>query len=85
MQAGYGIISASSSGGGGGTSVTIATITSANFVGNDYTNALFGTAVAYDVFSNDGSGTLLKLNDGYTVAGAIMTTTPGNYKIYFYS
>ena len=47
-----------------GTIVNVVTITSADFSGDDYTNGLFATVTNYDVFSNDGSGTLLKINDG---------------------
>jgi len=80
-------------GGGGGTTTTIVTITSSDFAGNDYTNALFGSATAYEVFSNSGSGTLLSEgvggSDSYTVSGNVLTlvngTLPDNYKIFFYS
>lgn len=80
-------------GGGGGTTTSIVTITSSDFTGNDYTNALFSTSGHYEVFSNSGSGSLLSEGtdpqDSYTVSGSTMTlvngTSPDNYKIFFYS
>lgn len=72
-------------GGGGGTTVTQVTISASDFSANDYTNATIGSALFFEVFSNDGSGTLLLINDGYTVVGNVITMTPGNYKIIFFS
>lgn len=82
-----------SGGGGGGTTTTIVPIDSGDFTGNNYTNALFGSSTAYEVFSNSGSGTLLSEGtdpeDSYTVSGNTLTlvngTLPDNYKIFFYS
>ncbi len=93
MQAGYGIISKGTGGGGGGTTTTIVSISASDFSGNNYTNSLFGSSSAYEVFSNGGSGTLLSQgtggSDSYTVSGTTMTlvngTLPDNYKIFFYS
>lgn len=67
---------------GGGASAVI--ITSADFSGSDYTNALLSGLTAdedFFLFSNDGSGTLLKVNDGYTFSGTTITTTAGNYRL----
>ena len=78
------------SGGGGGGSKTISIpITSADFGGNDYTNVtIIGKVpmVDFNVYSNDGSGALLKVNDGYTFnAGTgTITMTAGNYVIQIY-
>ena len=58
------LIAAMAGGATSGTIVNVVTITSADFSGDDYTNGLFATVTNYDVFSNDGSGTLLKINDG---------------------
>lgn len=66
------------------TSVRWVIITAADFTGNDYTNALLNGLTAdedFQLFSNDGSGTLLKVNDGYTFSGTTITTTPGNYRL----
>lgn len=64
-------------------------ITSADFSGSDYQSTdLIGLVAGtnFDVWSNDGSGTLLLVNDGYTfnsTTGTI-TATAGNYKILIY-
>ena len=71
-------------GGGGGTTTTIVTITSSDFAGNDYTNALLSGLtpdVDFLLFSDEGSGTLLKVNDGYTFSGTTITATAANYRL----
>jgi hypothetical protein len=64
-------------------------ITAADFTGSDYTNPSLvnQTPVTnFSVFSNDGSGALLKEGKAYTfntVTGTL-TMTPGNYTIFIY-
>jgi hypothetical protein len=65
-------------------------ITAVDFNVSDYTNALLigQTPVTnFSVFSNDGSGALLKENKAYTfnsVTGTL-TMAAGNYTIFIYS
>lgn len=64
-------------------------ITSADFAGDTYTNAMLvgkTPVTGFNVFTNDGSGVLLKYNDGYTFnSGTGTITTPaGNYRIEIY-
>lgn len=64
-------------------------ITSADFTGRIYVNTLLVGLVpmeGFNIYTNDGSGVLLKVDDGYTfdaTTGAI-TTEPGNYFIQIY-
>lgn len=71
-------------------SVTNKIITSADFTGSTITgqsipSLLNGLTadIDFSLYSNDGSGALLKVNDGYTfVSGTgVITTTPGNYRL----
>jgi hypothetical protein len=64
-------------------------ITSADFAGDTYQNALLvgKTAVTgFNVFTNDGSGVLLKFNDCYTFNSGTgtLTMSAGNYRIEVY-
>lgn len=61
-------------------------ITSASFSGSNYTNTLLidkTAMVDFNVFTNDGSGVLLKVDDGYTFTTGVgrLTMEPGNYII----
>lgn len=83
-NSGYGIITRSTAGGGGGGTVTNVKITAPDFTGNDYTNGLLSGLtpdVDFLLYSDEGSGVLLKENDGYTFAGSTITTTPGDYRL----
>jgi hypothetical protein len=77
-------------GGSGGGGSTISTpITSADFVGSDYVNALLigkTPQVGFNVFSNDGSGALLDYPNSYSFDGVTgtLTMTAGNYVIQIY-
>ena len=78
-----------SSSGGGGSSTTSTPITSADFVGSDYTNALLigkTPQVGFNVFSNDGSGALLDYPNSYDFDNTTGTLTmpAGNYVIQIY-
>ncbi len=82
MQSGYGIITKTPNAGGGAT--TNVKITSADFTGNDYTNALLSGLtpdVDFMLWSDEGSGTLLKVNDSYTFSGSTITATPSDYRL----
>lgn len=76
-------------GGGGGSSTTNVIITDADFSGDSYTNSLLiGKTADIDFFlyTNDGSGVLLKVDDGYTFDSGTGTITvlfggPGNYRL----
>ena len=66
------------------TSIIILTIT--DFTGNNYqNNSLAGLLadVDFELFSNDGSGVMLKVDDGYLfdINYGVINTTPGNYKL----
>lgn len=84
----FGTIS-TASGGGGGTTVGVL-VEPSDFVGNDYTNALLIgliPMVEFNVFTNEGSGILLKVDDGYdfdAVTGTISTVPTGSYLITIY-
>ena len=63
-------------------------LTSASFVGSEYQNNIFLGAVAmsdFNIFANNGSGTLLNNPDGYALdfSTGTITMTPGNYIIIF--
>ncbi len=65
-------------------------ITSADFTGSDYQNNLLigkTASVNFDVWTDNKSGTLLLLNDGYTFdsASGTITTDPENYFILIYN
>lgn len=64
-------------------------ITSADFAGDTYTNTLLigKTPVTdFNVWTNDGSGVLLKYTDGYTFVSGTGTITmaSGNYRLEIY-
>lgn len=64
-------------------------LTASDFAGNTYTNTMLidKTPVTdFNVWTNDGSGVLLKYNDGYTfVAGTgTITMEAGNYRLEIY-
>lgn len=68
---------------------TILTITSANFSGSNYTNTKLVNKTAnvdFMVYSNSGSGVLLKPNDGYDFSTSLgrITADPDNYIILIY-
>ncbi len=80
-------IAAGCSGSGSDTGIHI---TSADFSGSDYQNNLLigkTASVNFDIWSDDGAGSLLKLTDGYTFNSGIgtITTTAGNYFILIYN
>jgi len=61
-------------------------LTSANFTGENYqNNSLIGLIadVDFELFSNTGSGVMLKVDDGYTfdINYGVITITPDNYKL----
>lgn len=65
----------------------IKTLTSASFSGSNYQDSdLVGMTGYFDLFTNDGSGVLLKLNDGYTynATTGTITTDAGNYILKIY-
>lgn len=61
------------------------TITSSDFAGSNYTNAnLVGlTSAQFQLFSDDGSGVLLKEGDAFTFSSMLgrITTDAGNYRL----
>ncbi len=68
---------------------TILTITSANFSGSNYTNSKLVNKTAnvdFMVYSNSGSGVLLKPSDGYDFSTSLgrITADPDNYIILIY-
>jgi len=72
--------------GGGGTVVDVIKITNSDFTGNTYQdNSFIGLIadVTLIVNTDEGSGVLLKVNDGYTFDSGTgtITTSAGNYRI----
>ncbi len=60
-----------------------------DFTGNNYEkNSLIGLTpdIDFELFSNNGSGAMLKVEDGYTfdINYGVITTTPENYKLKIY-
>lgn len=75
--------------GGGSSSVLPVRISSSDFSGSTYTNSLLVGRIAqidFDLFSANGSGTLLNLTDNYTFNSetGIITTSADNYMLLFY-
>ncbi len=80
-------------GGGGGSTVSTIRITAADFSGDSYTNStLIGKTAQtnFDVYTAEGLGELLNVNDGYTFDNTTGTITvpsgaAGKYMIIKYS
>lgn len=73
-------------GGGTGSVVDVIKITNSDFTGNTYQdNSFIGLIadVTLIVNTDEGSGVLLKVNDGYTFDSGTgtITTSAGNYRI----
>ena len=73
-------------GGGTGSEVDVIKITNSDFTGNTYQdNSFIGLIadVTLIVNTDEGSGVLLKVNDGYTFDSGTgtITTSAGNYRI----
>jgi hypothetical protein len=65
-------------------------VASGDFAGNNYTNsalALLTAGIDFNVFTNGGSGTLLRPASDYTFNSAtgVITTTPDNYQILLFA
>lgn len=67
---------------------TVLKLTSADFTGDTYTNALLSGKtpdIQFTLQTDEGSGVLLKVNDGYTFSGSTITATAGDYRLTIYS
>jgi hypothetical protein len=59
-------------------------ITDADFSGENYVNPALDSKVpdiGFFLFSDEGSGALLKVNDGYLFSGTTITASAGNYRL----